>query len=123
MGREFGFLKTKIPVKESELRTTNVRLLVGIHNKPYFEGDEILPKEMGHFYGRTFKWDGVVDRLYEHHQVIQKQKDEGLAGEEGKPIRFNLAMVMTTYSVVIRFFTESLRLPQFPPWMNTDVRV
>ena len=31
--------------------------------------------------------------------------------------------IVTTYSVVIRFFTESLRLPQFPPWMNTDVRV
>ena len=31
--------------------------------------------------------------------------------------------IVTTYSVVIRFFTESLRLPQYPPWTNTDVRV
>ena len=70
-----------------------ITLPVGIHNKPYFEGDEILPKEMGHFYGRTFKWDSLVDRLFDHHQVIKKQKAEGLAGEEGKPICFNMAMV------------------------------
>ena len=41
----------------------------------------------------------------------------------GQQLRGDDPTAVTTYSVVIRFFTESLRLPQFPPWTNTDVRV
>ena len=48
---------------------------------------------MGHFVSRSFSWTGTVDRLFDMHKVINDQKEKGLAGEKGKPIRFNIAMV------------------------------
>ena len=66
---------------------------------------------MGHFVSRSFSWTGTVDRLFDMHKVINDQKEKGLAGEKGKPFRFNIAMVkelLMQQKDITREFVENI---------------